>query len=167
MTKEEAIESMIESYKEGARRTFTNFCDKYANCYECPLNGRSCRNNVVNSLIERLLKAEEHQETNLEHYFEDSSFTDGNGYIIKVRLPWDIQTDNLTKWLLSQYEEPKPKFKLTQFEYDLFDSCFNKAYGVKDSWALDQMHEKGYFKGIPNDISIKDILDNCEVIKDE
>lgn len=61
-------------------------------------------------------------------------------------------------------EHSKPKYKLSRFECDLLDSCYDYMCFIKDSWMLDNMHDKGYFKDIPNDVPIKDILDNCEVI---
>ena len=69
MTKEEAIEFIIEEAKRGTEPAHTDFCEKYVTCNECPLGeGEGCRKSLFDSLIERLIKAEEHQETNLEHF---------------------------------------------------------------------------------------------------
>nr|UVX57659.1 MAG: hypothetical protein [Bacteriophage sp.] len=68
------------------------------------------------------------------------------------------------EWLNHPYKNPKYKF--TQFEYDLIntyshvdDRCkFNGCYQLKS------LKEKGYFKNVDNDALIKDILSNCEVV---
>lgn len=68
-------------------------------------------------------------------------------------------------WLNKPYE--KPKYKLTQFEYDLLS--VHKDYKTYNNIAnqihLFKMHEKGYFKGIDTNIPIREILDNYEVTK--
>lgn len=63
----------------------------------------------------------------------------------------------------------KPKYKLTQFEYDLLSvhkdyKTYNK---ISNQIHLFKMREKGYFKNIDTNIPIREILDNCEVVKDE
>ena len=76
----------------------------------------------------------------------------------------DCSKDRIT-WLLSQRK--KPKYKFTQFEYDLIntyrhvdDRCkFNGCYQLKS------LKEKGYFNDVDKNESIKDILANCEVIQ--
>lgn len=61
----------------------------------------------------------------------------------------------------------KPKYKLTQFEYDLLS--VHKDYKTYNNIAnqihLFKMREKGYFKNIDTNIPIREILDNCEVSK--
>lgn len=61
----------------------------------------------------------------------------------------------------------KPTYKLTQFEYDLLS--VHKDYKTYNQIAnqihLFKMHEKGYFKDVDTNIPIREILDNCEVIK--
>ena len=68
------------------------------------------------------------------------------------------------EWLNKPYE--KPKYKLTQFEYDLLS--VHKDYKTYNNIAnqihLFKMHEKGYFKGIDTKIPIREILDNCEMV---
>lgn len=69
-----------------------------------------------------------------------------------------------TKWL---YKRHKKKYKLTQFEYDLLQSHAD-GYRFKDISPLIKMKEKGYFKDVNNkDEKIKDIVENCEVIKND
>lgn len=67
------------------------------------------------------------------------------------------------KWLYEQYNE---KYNLTQFEYDLLSSHLCKCK-FKNINALAMMKEKGYFEGIDGNAKIEDILENCEVIKND
>lgn len=120
---------------------------------------------------------EEKAETNLEFYYDDlleegfSDFAVINGKIKScLYVPCDkcefkkkdCSKDRIT-WLLSQRK--KPKYKFTQFEYDLIntyryvdDRCkFNGCYQLKS------LKEKGYFKCVDKNELIKDILANCEV----
>ena len=122
---------------------------------------------------------EEETETNLEFYYDDlleegfSDFAVINGKIKScLYVPCDkcefkkkdCSKDRIT-WLLSQRK--KPKYKFAQFEYDLIntyrhvdDRCkFNGCYQLKS------LKEKGYFKYVDKNELIKDILENCEVIK--
>lgn len=77
----------------------------------------------------------------------------------------DCSKDRIT-WLLSQRK--KPKYKFTQFEYDLIntyrhvdDRCkFNGCYQLRS------LKEKGYFNDVDKNELIKDILENCEVVED-
>lgn len=61
----------------------------------------------------------------------------------------------------------KPTYKLSQFEYDLLS--VHKDYKTYNNIAnqihLFKMCEKGYFKDVDTNIPIREILDNCEVIK--
>ena len=61
----------------------------------------------------------------------------------------------------------KPKYKLTQFEYDLLSvhKDFKTYNNIANQIHLFKMYEKGYFKDIDTNIPIREILDNCEVIK--
>ena len=63
----------------------------------------------------------------------------------------------------------KPKYKLTQFEYDLLSvhKDFKTYNKISNQIHLFKMREKGYFKNIDTNIPIREILDNCEVVKDE
>lgn len=121
---------------------------------------------------------EEKQETNLERYYDDlikedcSDFGVVNGkiescaYIQCKHCEFECgncQRNRIT-WLTSKCK--KPKYKFTQFEYDLIntyshvdDRCkFNGCYQLKS------LKEKGYFKNVDKNESIKDILENCEVV---
>lgn len=58
----------------------------------------------------------------------------------------------------------KPKYKVTQFEYDLLQH-FSVDFKFKEMGLLKEMKEKGHFKNINGGELIKDILESCEVIK--
>lgn len=134
------------------------------------------------NLLTRLVNEhfEEKTETNYEHYkdkiIEDSGFTlalfNGKPYKCSNVNCCDCGfstghgcSEKLKEWLNKPYE--KPKYKLTQFEYDLLS--VHKDYKTYNSIAnqihLFKMHEKGYFKDIDIKIPIREILDNCEVIE--
>lgn len=63
----------------------------------------------------------------------------------------------------------KPKYKLTQFEYDLLSvhKDFKTYNKISNQIHLFKMREKGYFKYVDKNELIKDILENCEVIKND
>ncbi len=61
-------------------------------------------------------------------------------------------------------EEYKPKIKLTKFEYDMLrtnDQPHSRKFCTFSTYR--NMQEIGYFKDVNIDLSIKDILANCEV----
>ena len=68
-------------------------------------------------------------------------------------------------WLLEEHKEP---IKLTQFEYDLL-KCYQET---KDNgefvghYILKEMQYKGHFQDVDYNLTIEEILDNCEVIKE-
>ena len=121
---------------------------------------------------------EEKAETNLEFYYDDlleegfSDFGVVNGKIKSCAyIPCEkceFEGGNCNKnriiWLTSKCKNRKHKF--TQFEYDLIntyrnvdDRCkFNGCYQLKS------LKEKGYFNDVDKNESIKDIIDNCEVV---
>jgi hypothetical protein len=125
---------------------------------------------------------EEKQETNYEHYKDeiiegwmlDLALVDG-------KLKRCSRTDcnecefnpgankgckqRLIEWVKKPYE--KPKYKLTQFEYDLLSvhKDFKTYNNIANQIHLFKMREKGYFKDIDTNIPIREILDNCEVIE--
>jgi len=123
---------------------------------------------------------EEKQETNFEHYKDeiiensDYCFALADGKLCQCS---DVScsecgfstgygcSEKIKEWLNKPYE--KPKYKLTQFEYDLLNA--HKDYKTYNNIAnqihLFKMREKGYFKDVDTNISIREILDNCEVIK--
>ena len=68
-------------------------------------------------------------------------------------------------WLKQPYE--KPKYKLTQCEYDMLDTIFEKEARFSRMYLIGELKKKGYFENIKCDsnVRVKDILANCEVIK--
>lgn len=140
--------------------------------------------NTIHKQCEELgwVESEQKQETNFEHYKDeiiegwmlDLALVDG-------KLKRCSRTDcnecefnpgankgckqRLIEWVKKPYE--KPKYKLTQFEYDLLS--VHKDYKTYNNIAnqihLFKMREKGYFKDIDTNIPIREILDNCEVIE--
>ena len=124
---------------------------------------------------------EKKQETNYEHYKDEilEDYTQ-NLAVVKGRPALcyknncndcDFKINQIgcrekaKDWLNKPYE--KPKYKLTQFEYDLLS--VHKDYKTYNNIAnqihLFKMREKGYFKDVDTNIPIREILDNCEVIE--
>lgn len=68
------------------------------------------------------------------------------------------------EWLNQQYK--KPKFKLTQFEYDLLEQ-FLTSYKLKEITMIMNLKTKGYFNNINFDLTVGEVLDNYEVSKME
>lgn len=72
---------------------------------------------------------------------------------------------NVVDWLLEEYKEP---IKLKQWEYDTI-KYHGKLSKFNDIHFLMAMKNKGYFKDMNSvekcSMTIKEILDNCEVIE--
>lgn len=127
-------------------------------------------------------KQEIKQETNLEHYFEDLLKQGGRYAFVsgKIKNCWGTKCYDCAfdggnclkekiEWLASPYKKPtykfeKPRFKLSRFEYDLLQH-FSVDFKFNEMGLLKEMKEKGHFKNINGDELIKDILANCEVVK--
>ena len=174
---DDKVDGMIEFY-------YSNFTfdavDK--NCGPLRVNVKELE--AINKQCEELgwLEKEERAETNCEHYKDeiiegwmlDLALVDG-----KLKRCSSVDCDEcefnpgankgckqrIIEWLKKPYE--KPKYKLTQFEYDLLS--VHKDYKTYNNIAnqihLFKMREKGYFKNIDTKIPIREILDNCEVIE--
>lgn len=127
-------------------------------------------------------KQEIKQETNIEHYKDgiielcidelaiskgkvvecceipcsECDFEDKNGRCIGNR--------EIMKWLKQPYK--KPPYKLTQCEYDMLDTIFEKEARFSKVYLIDELKKKGYFKNIKCDsnVRVKNILANCEVV---
>ena len=160
MTKEEFIRNGIENRKEDK----TLCCN--VNCTNCPYEGATCGANVIYDLLDYIIGLETKTETNLEHYWKGLSigFLSHNDDAYQS---YREQSMALFDWLFAPYEEQKTKYKLSRFECDLLDSCYDYTCCIKDSWMLNSMHDKGYFKDIYKETKIKDVLDNAEVIDSE
>lgn len=76
-----------------------------------------------------------------------------------------IGCNEIKKWLKQPYK--KPPYKLSQFEFDLIQTYRdgNTDCKLSDRRILLELKDKGYFKCVDYDTNIKDILENCEVIK--
>lgn len=119
-------------------------------------------------------------ETNIEHYYECLSEVGLGGFaLVNGRCTECLGTrcsecdfggsdccNKRLRWLASTYIE---KYKLTQFEFDLLNTY--KDSGMRKSIfnysTLLGLQEKGYFKDIDTSIPIYEILENCEVIKND
>lgn len=118
---------------------------------------------------------EEKSETNLEFYYDDLikedciDFGVVNGkiescaYILCKKCEFECGNchRNRITWLASPYE--KTTYKLTKFEKELLQ-CYPDTNSFKLFNSLNGMKEKGYFKNVDKNESIKDILENCEVV---
>ena len=68
-------------------------------------------------------------------------------------------------WLLEEHKEP---IKLKRWEYDLL-KCYQET---KDNgefvnhYTLKEMQYKGHFQDVDYNLTIEEILDNCEVIEE-
>ena len=115
--------------------------------------------------------------TNLEWLNEIGMITTNrvapNGKLIGVNLVIALRDDDFKKysekgfgWLLEEHKEP---IKLTQFEHDVL-KAFTKLHiyvdgdGIEDFRTLQELNRDGWFNGIGN-LSIKEILDSCEVVE--
>lgn len=120
---------------------------------------------------------EEKVETNLDHYFDEllkvgNRFTFMNGKIenynsvmcSKCVFNGDCGVKRF-KWLSSSYV--KSSYKLNRFEFDLIQTYRDCHESCKFSEfkQLIELKDKGYFKNIDLDLTIHEILDNCEVIQ--
>lgn len=125
---------------------------------------------------------EEKQENNYNHYMDEiidlyienlaiskgkmancyatpcskCDFADKNGHCIGI--------NEIIKWLKQPYK--KLTYKLSRFEYDLLRTN-NMSHDRKlSSFATyENLREIGYFNYIDFDLTIDEILDNCEVIE--
>lgn len=124
-------------------------------------------------------KQEIKQETNYEHFkdeiIENSGFcfalTDGKpcqcSGISCSECEFSTEygcNEKIKEWLNKPYE--KPKYKLTQFEYDLLSvhKDYKTYNNIANQTHLFKMREKGYFKDVDTNIPIREILDNCKVV---
>lgn len=125
-------------------------------------------------------KQEIKKETNYEHY-KDKIIKDGiwnlalvNGKPKRCHNVYcndcDFKTSReckkkLEEWLKHPYK--KPTYKLTQCEYDMLDTIFEKQARFSTVYLIGELKKKGYFENIKCDskVLVKDILANCEVIE--
>lgn len=121
------------------------------------------------------------QITNFEYYKSDifklyKKYTDSTNIIYLAigmamhNVYWknfDKAKDNIVSmldWYAQPYKEPKNKG--TQFEYDLLktnDQDHNRTVGSFNTYL--NMRNLGYFKGVNFDKSIKEVLENWEMVE--
>ena len=69
------------------------------------------------------------------------------------------------KWMSEPTD--KKRFKLTQMEHDVLDVQDEKRYTFYNVPFLLAMQKKGYFKNVPDNIPIKEVLANSELVDDD
>lgn len=121
------------------------------------------------------------QETNLDHYKKDivERFMDDLAMADeKIRScqttscsDCEFSKENgecigeikIRKWFDQPYKQPT--YKLTQCEYDMLDTIFEKDARFSQVYLIGELKKKGYFENIKcgRNVLVKDILANCEV----
>ena len=130
------------------------------------------------------IEEEKPQENNLDHYKEYivNFFIDNLAVVDKKpkrcidtvcdeRCAFYPDCDNethynlVTEWFKQPYK--KSTYKLTQCEYDMLDTIFEKEARFSTVYLIGELKKKGYFGNIKcdNKVLVKDILANCEVIQ--
>lgn len=125
---------------------------------------------------------EEKKGSNLEHYKDEIKYA-GYEFAVVNGKPTTCKLTSCDKcyfndkhftcarkrieWMLKPYE--KQPYKLTRFEYDLLNAYKNSGMKqcISNYSTLLELYEKGHIKDIDISTPIHEILDNCEVIKDE
>lgn len=143
--------------------------------------GRKDYKQIAEWLEELKQNKEENQETNLDH-FQQEILEKGlwNLAVVKGRpercdrikcVDCELSKDRsrgchekVMDWLKQQYI--KPTYELSKFEFDLLQSCPSK-YMFKYIPVLGRMKEKGYFKGVDEDATSKDILADCDITEED
>lgn len=121
------------------------------------------------------------QETNLDHYKHEILESCLRNLAVVKGKPKLCPTTNcsdcdfkgsligchkkVADWLKQPHE--KPTYKLTQCEYDMLDTIFEKEARFSTVYLIGELKKKGYFENIKCDrnVLVKDILANCEVIE--
>ena len=116
--------------------------------------------------------------TNLEYYKDEieerfkqlfKSFTDTSSLACALDETYlkhrKQKYESMFTWYFEEHKEP---IKLTKFEYDLL-KCYQET---KDNgefvnhYTLKEMQYKGHFQDVDYNLTIEEILDNCEVIEE-
>lgn len=165
-----------EEYEDAIKKIKEAFYS--AICEEWELEQIAVNLDFLLSLINEHFK--EHPETNYEHYKDEIIEDSGYCFALVDGKPCQCSdvscsecgfstgygcSEKIKEWLNKPYE--KPKYKLTQFEYDLLSvhKDFKTYNQIANQIHLFKMHEKGYFKDIDTSTPIREILDNCEIIE--
>ena len=114
--------------------------------------------------------------TNLEYYKDEieerfkqlfKSFTDTSSLACALDETYlkhrKQKYESMFTWYFEEHKEP---IKLKRWEYDLL-KCYqetkdNEEFG--DHYTLKEMQYKGHFQDVDYNLTIEEILDNCEVI---
>lgn len=162
---EEALERMKESYYN------------FDNCMSA-MNKFKEDVNLLTGLVNEHF--EEKQETNFEHYKDEIIEVYSQNLAVVKGMPTLCYKTNCNNcdfkinqigcrqkakdWLKQTHI--KPTYKLTQCEYDMLDTIFEKQARFSKVYLIDELKKKGYFKNIKCDskVRVKDILANCEVV---
>lgn len=126
-------------------------------------------------------KEEKIQETNLDH-FQQEILEKGLWNLAVVKggpkrcdrtkcIDCELSKDRsrgchekVMDWLKKPYQ--KPAYKLTKFEFDLLQ-IYSSIHRFKVCNSLMVMKEKGYFKDINEDATVKGILADCEITEED
>lgn len=157
-----------------------DYIDRRIKYYQCGGEYAEGRYDAYKDVYEYVedMPITEPKETNLEHYYNEiveltiSNNSDGHHALglaikkvyVKYTNKFGVNLNDMLKWYSSPYE--KPKYKLTQFEYDLLrtnDMSHDRKVGSFATYV--NMKEVGYFKDIDFNLTIKDVLENCEVVE--
>ena len=123
-------------------------------------------------------KQETKQETNLDHYkneileecLENLAVVKGRPKLCNKTncndCDFKINLKGCHKKVRDWLKQPhiKQTYKITKFEKDLLQ-CYSSGHKFEVFNSLIGMKKKGYFKDIDFDLTIDEILNNCEVIK--
>lgn len=65
-------------------------------------------------------------------------------------------------------ENPQKKFKISKMEYDILQEVYSihGNFRMYQDELINNLREKGYFKGSYEDTEIEDYLKSCEVVDD-
>ena len=116
--------------------------------------------------------------TNLEYYKDEieerfkqlfKSFTDTSSLACALDETYlkhrKQKYESMFTWYFEEHKEP---IKLTKFEYDLL-KCYQETKDngeFVDHYTLKEMQYKGHFQDVDYNLTIKEILENCEVIEE-
>lgn len=161
---EDAIKKIREAF-------YSSICDEWA------LEQIAVNLDFLSSLINEHF--EEKAETNYEHFKDEIVQNVKYNLAVVNGEPKPCEDTNCDEcdfncdccgekrfeWLASPYK--KPTYKLTQCEYDMLDTIFEKEARFSTVYLIGELKKKGYFENIKCDskVLVKDILANCEVIK--
>lgn len=165
-----------EEYEDAIKKIREAFYS--AICEERELEQIAVNLDFLSSLINEHFK--EHPETNYEHYKDEIiKHYSQNLAVVKGRPTLCYKTncndcdfkinqigcrEKAKDWLKQTHI--KPKYKLTQFEFDIIQTyrACHESCKFSDFKQLIELKDKGYFQYVYDKTNIQDILANCEVV---